>query len=64
MTTHRTESDSRRKAAENPRIASRGKVYHPPVFVTYGNVAKLTQANNGSGNDGGAVGQRMMGACL
>ena len=31
------------------------KTYQQPSFVRYGSIAKLTQANNGSGTDGSGV---------
>jgi hypothetical protein len=49
---------------EGARPATRAKKpYRPPRLTEYGSVAKLTQANAGSGADGGKRASQMM-TCL
>ena len=60
------ESDRSRPTDKNPgeeRDRAGKKPYRSPELIEYGSVAKLTQANAGSGADGGMKASQMM-TCL
>jgi hypothetical protein len=55
---HRKGSADQEQDGREPARASK-KPYRAPELIEYGSVAKLTQANAGSGADGGRSGTHM-----
>lgn len=53
----------RRQAKETQPQGAAKKPYRSPILTEYGSVAKLTQANAGSGADGGMKASQMK-SCL